>query len=211
MINTVIAYDHNDVDLGSYFNSSYLYINDLVGKSNISVTSINGGNCLESNINNAVSPINPNNFVFVGLSHGSDDGLCLIADDNYVSGNNTSIFVNSFFYSTACHIGRELSKQLINDGCKCFIGYTNVSKAPIAGKYVELFIECELHALKNFFLSTKSIQVLFDEMISFTDEKIIELANGTDIVEAMALIANRDYMICVGTDADKALTSNDFN
>ncbi len=210
MINTIITYDHNDTALGSYFNTSFLYIDNLKDKSSISITAINGDNCLESNINNIISPFNPSNFVFVGLSHGSEDGLSLIADDDYVSERNANLFINSFFYSTACHIGRNLSNQLLNSGCKCFIGYTNVSKAPISGKYVDLFIECELHALKNFFLTSKSIDVLFNEMISFTDDKIIDLANSGDIVEAMALIANRDYMVCLGTEVEK-LTSDDFN
>ncbi|MFH7011928.1 hypothetical protein ACHRV5_08620 [Flavobacterium sp. FlaQc-52] len=211
MINTIVTYDDIDGPLGNYFNKSYLHIDELKSQPNLSITGLSGCNCLENNISKIIPPVNQQNFVFVGLSHGAEDGFSLMGADNYVNVNNANLFLNSFFYSTACHIGKELSKILLSHGCKCFIGYTDVSEAPLNEEHEDLFIECELHALRNFYLTTSSIQVLYNEMIAFTDEKFIELANGNDILDAMALVRNRNCMIIVGDDANKQLTRLDFD
>ncbi len=210
MINTVIAYDNFDNEIGDYFNRSYLHLDELRNQTTISITGIDGGNCSQTSINDLIPLFNQSPFVFVGLSHGTDDGLSLRGIDYYIQQNNANLFLNSFFYSTACHIGRCLGDILISHNCKCFIGYTDKSEVPLVPDYEDLFIECELHALKNFFLTTKSIQVLYDEMIAFTDEKIIEIAN-VDVLEAMSLIRNRDRFVIIGTDDDKSLTSLDFS
>ncbi len=211
MINTIIAYDNADYLIGDYFNRSYLHLDELKNDKSVSITGVDGNNCFETNINNLIPTFNQTPFVFVGLSHGTDDGLSLRAIDCYIKENNANLFFNSFFYSTACHIGRSLGKVLVSHDCKCFIGYTDVSEVPLVEVHEDLFMECELHALKNFFLTTKSIQVLYDEMIAFTDAKIIELANGTDILDAMALIRNRDCMVIIGADTNKLLTRLDFD
>lgn len=210
MISTIIAYDNIDYYIGDYFNRSYLHLEELKNQSSISIIEIDGNSCEETNINNIIPQFNQNPFVFVALSHGEDDALALRALDNYVKQSNANLFSNSFFYSTACHIGRDLGKILISHDCKCFIGYTDISEVPLIESYEDLFIECELHALKNFFLTTKSIQVLYDEMIAFTDEKILEILEGTDILEAMALIENRNRMVLIGEDSNKLLTRLDF-
>lgn len=210
MINTIIAYDDSDLSLGEYFNKSYLYIKGLEKHSKISITEFNGNNCLESTITNSLQTLNHNNFVFVGISHGSDDALSLVGADKYISPNNANECSNSFFYSTACYIGKELGPSLIGNGSKCFIGYIDESFAPVSEEFVDLFIECELHAIKNFYLTSKTIEVLYKEMIQFTDEKIIELASGTDIIEAMALIDNRDRIVLLGDNTNKQLSRHDF-
>lgn len=209
MISAIIAYDDIDYEIGDYFNKSYLHLDKLRSQT-ISITAIDGSNCFETTINDLIPTFNQNPFIFVGLSHGSDDGLSLRGVDYYVKENNANLFINSFFYSTACHIGRNLGKILISKNCKCFIGYTNISEVPLVADYEDLFIECELHALKNFFLTTKSIQVVYDEMIEFTDNKIIELAN-IDTLEAMALIRNRDRFVIIGEHTNMQLTRLDFD
>lgn len=211
MINTIIAYDNNDYQIGDYFNRSYLHLDELKNQPYINMTGIDGDSCIETNINVIIPQFNQTAFVFIGLSHGTDDGFSLRAVDYYVKETNANHFLNSFFYSTACHIGRNLGNVLISHGCKCFIGYTDVSEVPLIEDYEDLFIECELYAIKNFFLTTKSINVLYDEMIAFTDEKVIELANGSDVLDAMALIRNRDCMVIIGEDANKLLTRLDFD
>lgn len=210
MISTIIAYDNIDYEIGDYFNRSYLQLDELRDLTTISITGIDGDNCFQTNINELIPTFNQNPFVFVGLSHGTDDGLALRGIDYYIQQNNANLFLNSFFYSTACHIGRSLGEILISHDCKCFIGYTDISEVPLVAAYEDLFIECELHALKNFFLTTKPIQVLYDEMIAFTDEKIIEIAN-VDVLEAMSLIRNRDRFVIIGNDANKLLTRLDFD
>ncbi|QZK99963.1 hypothetical protein K5L04_09675 [Flavobacterium psychrophilum] len=211
MIKTIVAYDDNDSGLGDYFNCSFLYIDSLKNQSNTSITGVNGLNCTESNINQIIPQHNTQNFVFVALSHGSDDGMCLVGGDNYVNQNNSNLFINSFFYSTACHVGKKLGNILFDNNCKSFIGYTDEAKAPNSGDFVNLFIECELYALKNFFLTTKTIEVLFDEMKLFIDDKFLELANGTNIIEAMALLDNKNCMVLIANENNKLLTKSDFD
>jgi hypothetical protein len=211
MIKTIIAYDNNDSVLGGYFNSSFLYINALKKQTNVSITELDSSGCCESKINQIIPSFNNKNFVFVALSHGSEDGKHLMGGDNYVNENNSFLFNNSFFYSTSCHIGKQLGNILFNNGCKCFIGYTNSVKAPISGGLVDLYVECELYALKKFYLTTKSIGDLFEEMILFIDNKFLELANGSDIVDAMVLLDNKNSMVLICNNANRLLTRLDFD
>ena len=146
MISAIIAYDDIDFEIGDYFNRSYLHLDELRNQTTISITGIDGGNCSQNNINDLIPSFNHSPFVFVGLSHGTDDGLSLRGIDYYIQQNNANLFLNSFFYSTACHIGRCLGDILISHNCKCFIGYMDKSEVPLVSDYEDLFIECELHA-----------------------------------------------------------------
>jgi hypothetical protein len=209
MIKIVVAYDDNDSLLGDYFEESYNNFHQSMQASNATPTIVlRGLECNEASINNAVNPLKANPFLFVALSHGDDTGNCLLTEnDTYVSPDNVGNFNNSFFYTTGCNAGLDLRANLLRQGCKVFIGYTDNSKAPLNEDYNSLFIECELLALKQFLFSDKTIEELFNEMMNFTQSKIDWLFENNEIVEAMDLQSNKDCMI---VDGNSSLTRLDF-
>ena len=209
MIRIVVAYDDNDSALGDYFEESYNNFHRSMQAANATPTTVlRGLECDEVSINNAVNPLKADPFLFVGLSHGDDTGNYLLTEnDAYVSPDNAVNFTNSFFYTTGCNAGLDLRANLLQKGCKVFIGYTNNSKAPLNEDYNSLFIDCELFALKQFLSSDRTINELFNEMMNFTQTKIDWLFENNEIVEAMDLQSNKDCMI---VDGNSSLTRLDF-
>ena len=208
MIKIVVAYDDNDSALGDYFEESYNNLLQTIQAANETPTTIlRGLECNEANVNNAVNPLKVNPFLFVGLSHG-DDGNCLLTEnDTYVSPNNAVNFTNSFFYTTGCNSGLDLRQNLLQHGCKVFVGYTDNSKAPLNEDYNSMFIDCELYALKQFLSSNNTMDELFDEMLSYTQTQIDWLFANDEIVEAMDLQSNLD---CIKIFGDGSLRRQDF-
>jgi hypothetical protein len=209
MIKIVVAYDDNDSALADYFEESYNNLLPTMQATNVTPTIVlRGLQCNETNINNAVNPLKANPFLFVGLSHGDENGNYLLTDnDDYVSPANSVNFTNSLFYTTACNAGLGLRENLLQHGCKVFIGYADNSKAPLNEDYNSLFIDCELYALKQFISSDSTIDELFNEMMNYTQTKIDWLFDNNEIVEAMDLQSNKD---CMMIDGDGTLTRQHF-
>jgi hypothetical protein len=200
MIKIVVAYDDNDTELGDFFRCSYENILQSIQSANESLSVVlRGLDCTEANINTAVVPLNLNPFVFVGLSHGDEDGICLLTENGvFVSENNESNFINSFFYSTACNVARYLGKNLVdNNGCKCFIG-CELSSLVTFDEFHDVYLECENYAIREFLNSTKTIQQAFDEMMLLFDDRIDEYTNAGEILFASELLNNKDCMTLLG-------------
>lgn len=204
MINLAIAYDDNDSDLGDYFEESFTHIRDAIDNALISLHAIPGLDCTEDNINAAVLG-KPKPSIFVGMSHGNSDVLG--AAEVFVSANNCHHFHDTFFYTTGCCVAMSLGPALIEQGCKCFIGYTDVSIAPDDDVYNTMFIECETHCIREFLISEKTIDETFIEMLTLFDNKIDELIAANEIVTAIDLQTNKDRLTPIG---DTSLTRNDF-
>jgi hypothetical protein len=208
MINLIIAYDDNDVELGGYFEESFNHTNEVVVLLNfITLNSIRGLDCTEQNINSAVIPLNKESFIFASFSHGSGSGDCLLTtNDVFVGDSNVSHFCNSFFYTTACCVATQLAGNLLKSNCFCFVGYADASWATYEDFY-DIYIACENYALNEFLRTTKTIQETFNEMNSYFDEQIKLLYDANEILVAMELEHNRDCFKLLGNGS---LTSSDF-
>jgi hypothetical protein len=210
MIKIVVAYDDNDSTLADYFEESYSNLLQSIQSAQETPTVVlKGLECTEINVNAAVTALNVNPFLFIGLSHGDETGNYLLTENNnYITPNNSENFINSFFYTTACNAGLGLRENLLQNGCKIFIGYTDNSKAPLNEDYNSLFIDCELYAIKQFMSSNSTIDELFNAMMNYTQTMIDRLfENDETIIEAMDLQRNKDSMILFG---DGSLCKHDF-
>lgn len=208
MIKIVVAYDDNDSSLGDYFEESYSNLLQSIQSAQETPTVVlRGLECTEANVNAAVAVLNVNPFLFVGLSHGDEDGLCLLTDnDVFVTESNVMHFANSYFYTTACNVGSVLGKNLIANNCKCFIGCEWSSLATF-DEFYDVYIECENFAIGEFLNSTKTIQQTFDEMKLHFDAMIDKYSIEGEILFAMELQNNKDCMIIIG---DGSLCKHDF-
>ncbi|KAA6318471.1 hypothetical protein EZS27_031525 [termite gut metagenome] len=211
MINIVIAFDNQNAVLGQYFEDCQNDIATLLDEQSHLIKSFSkvpSPQCNVAYIDITISSLNTNPFVFIAYTHGVNDGL-KCGGGSFVSTDNCQHFKNSLFYSTACLIGKELAPELINKGCKAFIGFNEKTTVIFENpSYRQIFMECDNFALKMFLTSDSSIGKAFNSMKNHYTNKIdraIEL--GEDFVFTRFLRENRDALVCLG---DKNLKKEDL-
>ncbi len=210
MINVIIAFDNHNTVLGQYFEDCHKDIVALLDEQNYMVKlceKIPSPQCNVAYIDITIPQLNPNPFVFVAYTHGVDNGL-MCGGSSFVSVSNCHHFTNALFYSTACHIGKKLAPELINKGCKVFIGFKEESEVFENASFRQTFIECDNFALKMFITSNASIGQSFDAMKNHYSNKIDRLIElGEDPLFISALAANREALVCLG---DKNIKKEDL-
>jgi hypothetical protein len=210
MINIIIAFDNQNSILGQYFEDCQKDIITLLDEQKHLINfchQIPTPLCNVGYIDITMPILNSKPFIFIAYTHGVDDGL-RCNGDSFISVNNCQHFINSLFYSTACLIGKKLAPELINQGCKTFIGFKEASEVFENASYRQIFIECDNFALKMFMISDTSIGESFDAMKNYYTNKIDRLMEfGEDPLYIASLIANREALICIG---DKNLKKEDL-
>lgn len=210
MINVFIAFDDQNADLGQYFTDCQNDITALLAEQvhlANSCSLVASRLCNVAYIDITIPQINLNPFVFIAYTHGIEDGL-RCDGVSFVSMDNSHHFINSFFYSTACLIGKQLAPELIRNGCKAFIGFKEESEVFKKASYKQTFIKCDNFALKMFITSDASVGQSFDAMKNYYTNKIDHfLELGEDFIFIGNLIANREALVCLG---DKTLKKEDF-
>ena len=197
MINTIIAYDDNDVDFGIYFSESH---NDIHSQFQLNAlinnVSISGINCTEVGINQKLNSLNGGSFIFIAISHGNEDELW--SHEVYISSNNANKFNNSFVYSTACLTGKKLANILLENGAVAFIGYNDTILIPL--DYSNLFYTCENFGIKSFVNNEETIEVCYNKLKENYTSQIDLLLGGSleELIIASTLIDNRDKLILLG-------------
>lgn len=206
MINIIVAYDDNDLELGDFFELAFNDLRDnLSNVNNITIKPIRGLNCTENYVLEQINSFDEEIFGFVGLSHGNNSQL-LTENDIYVDVNNLVHFEKTLFYSTACSTGEILGKTLIDNNCFSYVGFIEESYASYEDFY-DIYIECENYCLKEFLLSSNTIEQSFNNMIKHYNDKVLELVNKDEILVAMELSGNRDIFVLYG---DTTLTKLDL-
>ena len=207
MANYQVAFDNANISLGAYFEQSkvdliaYININD----NNASINEIASLRCNQAYIDIVIPKVNQQNFVFVAYSHGVDDHLHASGTFYIRAGVNSSLFINSLFYSMSCDCGKSLGTTLINDGCLAFIGYNNIAWA-LRGVYTQLSIECDNFGIKRF-ISGDTIIDAYVAMKNNFNIQIDNLEQNGEILLASYLRKNRDALVIFGNEA---LTFGEF-
>lgn len=207
MVNFNIAFDNEDLKLGSYFVKSKEDLAEFLldNHGNYSIHEIQSAICNEVYIDMRMLAINASSFVFVAYSHGNEHSL-IARESPYVDlSKNSHLFVNSFFYSTACSTGKKLGEDLVNKGCKAFIGY-NRDVEVFLNDYQKTSINCDNQGIKMFVLGN-SLGKSFDSMKDFYNQQIDRLTQFGDPLSASFLVASREALVFFG---DKDLTIEDF-
>jgi hypothetical protein len=202
MINFVIAFDNHNSGLGKYFEDCKDDIISLLDeqchlvKSSLQIAS---HQCSEAHINITLPQLNSNPFIFIAYTHGADNGL-RCNGVSFVSVNNCRHFVNSLFYSTACHIGKKLAPELINNGCRSFIGFIEESEVAFENPDDrKVFIDSDNFGIKMFLTLNVTVGESFEAMKNFYTQKIdyYQETLKSPII-ASYLVANREALICLG-------------
>lgn len=211
MINFVIAFDNQNASLGQYFEDCQKDIVSFLDEHKHLIKSFSPIPTIQCNvayIDTVIPLLNSNPFIFIAYAHGKDDAL-RCSGYSFVSKDNCHHFSNSLFYSTACLIGRKLAPELIDKGCKVFVGFNEETTVIFENPpYRRTFMECDNFAFKMFIISDSTIGQAFDAMKSYYTNRIdraIEL--GEDILYISFLRENRDALLCLG---DMDLKKEDF-
>jgi hypothetical protein len=211
MINIVIVFDNQNAELGSYFDDCKKDIVDFFDEQNGLVQScfeVSSPQCNMAYIDIQIPRLNSNPFIFIAYTHGIEDGL-RCSGVLFVSTVNSHHFTNSLFYSTACLVGKKLAPDLINKGCKAFIGYMEESEVFKNANYKQTFIECDNYAIKMLLtVPEATVGTSFTAMKNHFTNKIDRLQEmGESLLFTASLVANREALTCLG---DKNLKKEDL-
>ncbi len=83
-------------------------------------------NLTKENVEEYISSLNGDTFIFVAYSHGETDRLCVnnACYEYYAKHpDNSYFFSNSVIYTFSCKTGDKFAERVVSNGCKCFIGY----------------------------------------------------------------------------------------
>lgn len=207
MINFHIAFDGLDAELGNYFELSKTDLVDFINAecNGHQIHEIPSSQCNQAYIDIRIPQINTTNFIFTVYAHGNDDELISNGAFFIKKDINSSLFINSFFYSMSCLTGKELGKSLITAGSHAFIGYSVEAEA-LLGTYMQMSIDCDNHGMKNFIRGLR-LQECFDGMKQHFTEKIDWLESNGEPLLAAYLLTNRDALVLEG---NSDLTLSDF-
>jgi hypothetical protein len=208
MANFHIAFDHNNVRLGLYFEESKVdlinHINHRIPSS--AVNEINSDRCSQAYIDIFIPTINVSNFIFVAYSHGLKNKLTANGGSYIESDINSNLFKNCFFYSMSCLTGIDLGKKLVANGSHSFIGYNDEASA-LLGSYMKLSIDCDNFGIKKFIDGSTIIEAFEMMKTNFTNSIDIAVENG-ETLRASLLRKNRDALVLYG---EGTLTIADFH
>lgn len=211
MIRVNIAFDDKDPRLGSYFQEckedliSFLEDRRVNNADDYAVDEIHSGRCNQVYIDNQISIVNANNFLFIAYSHGDD--ACLSAGGSaYIhSSFSGNLFNNAFFYAVACSTGSLLGPDLVNNGCHVFIGYNGPFY--VLHMHHRLAVNCANVGIKMFFMG-HSVRESFNLIESFYNQEIDKLVAFHDPLAASFLISNKNALVLLGGGE---LTIDDFD
>lgn len=198
MINTVIAYDDNDQELGDYFEECFQSLNIYLSQiDDVKLFHLTGLECTEDNLIETINLFDEDKFVFVALTHGNDAQL-LTDNDILVDLENIDHLKLSLFYTTACDSAIKLGPKLIQNDCLSYVGYNQISFSTYED-YNQIYINCETYCLREFLNSNLTLENCFNNMLEYFDQQIGLLSIDNDeILVAMELINNRDAFRILG-------------
>ena len=193
MINTFLAFDNEDVDLGKFFTEcsedliSHFEINE------IHYFLLNSPKLNSIIIEATLEKIKT--FIFLVYCHGSDTELLARGVNPFINSDNAFNFSNSFFYTCSCHTGKGLAKTLIENGCLSYIGYNN--KFSIWDYNRPPFIDCANFGIKLFLQGSSSEEIL-KRMLDKYNEHIDNYNH--DVFGAAILLSNRRALRHLGSN-----------
>jgi hypothetical protein len=201
MINFIVAYDNQDVNLGTYFEDCKNQLLDVAqgsGLINGTVREILTNHCNDVAFGMIMPTYRPNPFVFVAYSHGNEKALCC-QNNNYIEKDvNAHYFENSLFYTTACSVGKELGLHLIDKGCLAFVGYKSEIYVYKQDEKKQISRNCDNAGIIAFLSENITILEAYTKMKNYYTQEIDRLTNLKDMLFAGELVVARDSLIYFG-------------
>lgn len=206
MINYIVSFDNLNPSLGKYFYECHEdFHNFIIEHPELlnDYEEIPTSKTYIHYINKTTIKYNSKPFVYIAYSHGNSTQFGCNGIP-YICSLNAGCFINSFFYSTACLTGKKIAYDLIDKGCKVFVGYKEPSHVFTKDEYRKISINCDNYAIKMFLLMDVTIGEAVNSMKRYITREIDKLdAKAEDPIYISALIANREALVCLGDSSIK--------
>lgn len=189
MINILIPYDDQDESRGEYFKLSQENLIERLSEANdINFQLLRTEVCTQNSIDTYTSDLNGNPFLLVAYAHGTENTI-EIEDEEYISNDNTYLFGNTLFYACSCKSAKELGEQLIENGCRVFLGFnTTISSAK--NETEPIFYHCENAFLVRFLTTNETVQQCLSYMYNEYSRMQLHLLENHGIFDASVLENN---------------------
>lgn len=211
MIHILIPYDDKDPNRGEYFNESQKHLISKINIfDNIDYTLLDTNTCFNNSIDNYISKLDEKPFILVAYLHGGNDAL-FVEEETYISTQNAYFFGETLFYACSCLSANMLGQQLINNGCKVFLGFNQ--KISSANNETEpIFYHCENAFLYHFLSGNHTIQDCLSFMYDEYERMKIYLLHNYGMVDASMLEDNLNaFKLLVDNEDSKKLTKDFFD
>lgn len=196
MIRIILAFDEQDVSMGSFNRGCLESYQEYFGDNDERVTIIKSAQLNELNIKFQTDGKQP--FIFTAYSHGNQNGELHSINGVYLSTTvNNTLFTKTFVYTVSCHSGKKLGEELVNNGCTTFFGYKTVYQ--YWDGYV-CFPECANFGFFLFIEGQRSNDI-YNEMITKYNDCIDKTYQENYLVASL-LRDNRDALIHLGEDVN---------
>lgn len=192
MTDLIVAFDNEDSRLGVFFARCAEVLTGSLDESWNCIT-INSRSLNEMNLEIRIQQFQ-GNFVFASFTHGNETSLVSTGGVFMQSPLQYNLLANSFSYCFACHSGKILGRELVENGTHSFIGYSN--KASIVTTYIDLFANCAIEGLLRFYRGATILQS-YDFKKEKYNEEIDNLYEENFFV-ASILMENRDCLVFYG-------------
>lgn len=198
-----MAYDGVDARLGQYFancKTDLLSTISMEAESGISfpVHEVESKNCRLEYLELTLGRLKDLPFVMIAYTHGTEDSLVADGAVFLRSGQNHSFFAKSFLYTTSCLAGKKLGPDLIEQGCRVFIGYEEPviafkdDRSDISLKCdnlgMTLFLTSDITAFDAYKMMKSHYSIAATKQLRFGDP----LASGLIISSREALVFHGD-------------------
>jgi hypothetical protein len=196
MINTIIAYDNADTDLGDFFEKCATNTKENADSS-FNILEINSQSLNDFYLQLKTDSVNENVFLFISYTHGSDTELLKNGKTPFISDSiNVSCLRNGIAYCFACNAGKKLGQALIDNGAIAFVGFKDEVKIQKFFNAFHCFIDCATSGI-IFFLNgedlANSIVKMKEKYTLYLDQFYL-----TDMIIASWFMEQRDSLVLLG-------------
>lgn len=207
MPNLIIAFDDLDVEIGTNCYQCFQHLGNEIKLSEYNTKILNGESCSSQKIQDAISELSEQAFIFIAYSHGKEDALfSSIQPSGYVTMENAYFFGKSLIYTNSCYTGRQLKNALLESQCLGYVGYEDRVRLPENSEDEALFIACENKGIIHFLTTNDTLSQSVKIMKDYYQEEYDKLVCRNAVL-ASRLLRNLEYLV-IGGNPD--LTKDDF-
>lgn len=207
MPNIILAYDHLDNTIGTNCYQCYLHLDKEIALSSYKTQVLDGGNCSSQKLQECITSLNGQAFIFIAYSHGKEDALLsCIEPSGYVTTGNAYFFGQSLVYTNSCHSALQLKNELIKSNCLGFVGYEDIVRLPENSDDERIFISCENRGIIHFLTTNDNLFESVQIMKEYYQEEYVRLASRNFFL-ASRLLRNMEALVIAG---NFNLTKNDL-
>ena len=201
MIEFVIAYDEEDVKLGSYFRKcrdQLVSTIEGIPDFDYSTNEIQAKQCNRAYLDIALQRLDDLPFIITAYMHGNFKQLVANGGRFVDADEDNTFFSNTLFYTNSCSSGKLLGPSLISDACRTFIGFDQEVYSLLGDPYEDISVSCDNHGISAFLTDDVTAYSAYQSMKDNYTQEIKKLNDAKDVLRAGILISAREALVFHG-------------